>query len=330
NLIVNDANSDKDGDGATNRQEFLAGSNATNVDTDGDGMRDGWGITFALTVNVLVADNDTDPDGDGLLNIHEYQHGSNPGSTDSDGDGMPDAWEHAYGLILALNDGLGDLDHDDLTNYLEYATGADPTITDTDRDGLDDYLEYLLGSKPNELESDGDGFDDYMEYSLGSDPGNASDTPLLHIFAFSIIVLLVIFAIVGAKQRGKKHAYPRPRVPGPRPSTLSRHIPSIQMAPSQRSYSSPPSYRTSYGSPTLRAYPQPSIILPYEIQRQLERLPPQQRELVKTILIQKILDQLDKERRASLQQPASRFCIRCGGAIVAGRCVICGYSPPVF
>ncbi len=330
NLIVNDANGDKDYDGGTNIQEFNAGSNATNVDTDGDGMRDGWEITFASTVNVLVPDNGSDPDGDGLANINEYQHSSNPGSTDSDGDGMPDAWEHTYGMVLAMDDSLGDLDRDGLTNYREYATGANPTIIDSDWDGLDDYLEYTLGSKPNNLESDGDGFGDYQEYTMGSDPGNASDTPLLHIFAFFMIIALVVIAVISAKQRGKKHVYPRPRTPGPRPSALSKYTPGSQMAPSRQPYGDPTGYsRPSYSSPSPRVYPQqPTIVLPYQIQRQLDALPFQQRELVKAMFIQKIQERLEEERRASYQQPVQKFCIKCGGVLISGRCIRCGYIPP--
>ncbi|MEX2718344.1 MAG: caspase family protein [Candidatus Sigynarchaeum springense] len=325
---------DKDSDGLFDKIEYLISSNISNPDTDGDGMWDDWEYFYSPIVDMFVPDAGLDPDGDGLTNINEYGHRSDPGSVDSDSDGMPDAWEHAYGLFLTLNDGAGDLDHDGLTNYLEYIIGGNPANVDTDGDRLDDYFEYVLGTRINATESDGDGFSDYDEYSLGSDPCNPGDTPLLHVFGFCMVAAVVIVAIIGARQRGKNHEYPRPRPSGPRPSDLYRHTqivrPRIQMTPYQRPYTSSPSYYTSpYRSPPLRTYPQPTIILPYEIQRQLEALPPEQRALVKAILIQKIQERIAEERRASVQSPVPRFCKKCGQALIEGRCATCGYSPPL-
>ncbi|MBN2151341.1 MAG: caspase family protein [Candidatus Lokiarchaeota archaeon] len=324
---------DKDSDGLFDNLEYIITSNISNPDTDGDGMRDDWEYNFAPAVNILVPDAGLDPDGDGLTNIQEFQHSADPGSTDTDSDGMPDDWEHAYGLILALNDALGDLDRDNLSNYQEFLEGADPSSRDTDSDGLDDYLEHTLGTNLNSTESDGDGFSDYYEYTLGSDPGNAGDTPLLHVFAFAVIIVLIIVAVVAAKQRGKNHVYPRPRPPGPRPSDLSRHTPiarpSTQMAYSQRPYGSPPTYyRPPYGSIQPRTSSQPTIVLPYQIQRQLEALPPYERERVRALLIQKVLEKLEADRRAAQQRPTPRFCVKCGTPLVAGRCPSCGYSFP--
>ncbi len=321
NLIVNDANSDKDGDSATNIQEFNAGSNATNVDTDGDGMRDGWEISFSPAVNVLVADNDTDPDGDGLTNFQEYQHMSNPGSSDSDADGMPDGWEYIYGMILSLDDSQGDIDHDGLINVLEYELNADPTDRDTDRDGLNDYLEYMLGSSPTTVESDGDGYLDYYEYSIGSDPGNAGDTPLLHLLAFSMIVFVVITALIGANHIGKRKVFRRPSVPGPRPSQSSYNAPTTLTKPA---------YNTLYGSPQSIPSSGPTIILPLEIQRQIDALPYFERELVRAMIVKKIREKLEEEKRIFASQTSQDSCRRCGGPMFRGRCLSCGYTDSWF
>ena len=109
------------------------GTDATNPDSDGDGMPDGWeienrrwiGSTFTGSNNWTMdpmdsADANWDADGDGLSNLCEYQWtlikdagmagdlleshfeteeaaaawaDSDPNNVDSDGDGLPDGWE---------------------------------------------------------------------------------------------------------------------------------------------------------------------------------------------------------------------------------------------
>jgi len=72
-----DWNSDPDGDGLTNLQEYQMGTDPTKFDTDGvnaNGHND-W---------------NADSDGDGLTNLQEYKMGTNPTKFDTDGDGVGD------------------------------------------------------------------------------------------------------------------------------------------------------------------------------------------------------------------------------------------------
>jgi hypothetical protein len=87
-----DAAGDLDKDGLTNLQEYLAGSDPRNPDTDGDGIPDGWEVAHGLRV-YEPADANADADQDGLTNLEEYRAGTNPQNPDTDGDGLPDGME---------------------------------------------------------------------------------------------------------------------------------------------------------------------------------------------------------------------------------------------
>jgi predicted outer membrane repeat protein len=82
---------DLDGDGLSNLQEMLLGTDAATADTDGDGMSDGWEVLVGLSP--LYDDADEDPDDDGLLNVEEFAACTNPMEADTDGDGQTDGWE---------------------------------------------------------------------------------------------------------------------------------------------------------------------------------------------------------------------------------------------
>jgi YD repeat-containing protein len=60
-----------------------------NVDSDADGMPDGWEQQYGLN-RYSSADAGIDSDGDSLTNLQEFQKGSDPTKVDTDGDGILD------------------------------------------------------------------------------------------------------------------------------------------------------------------------------------------------------------------------------------------------
>lgn len=97
------ATDDYDEDGFTNLQEYQHGTDPTNADTDGDGVRDS---------------DDFSP----------------VGSADTDMDGLPDDWElHWFGNLAQT--ASGDPDGDGVTNINEYRAGTDPTRATTNDSG---------------------------------------------------------------------------------------------------------------------------------------------------------------------------------------------------
>ncbi|MCI0746492.1 MAG: LamG domain-containing protein, partial [Verrucomicrobia subdivision 3 bacterium] len=106
-----DAAMDEDNDGATNLEEFRAGTLPDNPDTDGDTVNDG-------------------------AELHRMVSGSpaptNPLRADSDQDGLRDNVETGTGLYVSPTD-----------------TGTDPLLSDTDADTFPDGQEVIHDSDPN-------------------------------------------------------------------------------------------------------------------------------------------------------------------------------------
>ncbi len=175
---------DSDGDGLTDAEEILLGTDPMDGDSDDDGVPDGQEI-----------DPGVDTDGDGLINALD---------PDSDNDGLFDGTELGFDcshvdtdltklnckpdadMGLTTTDPL-DADTDDggisdgsedtnLNGAIDPGEGDpndpadDSTIVDTDGDGLSDALEIELGTDPNDADSDDDGVLDGLE------PNPASDT----------------------------------------------------------------------------------------------------------------------------------------------------------
>lgn len=85
----------------------------------------------------IVGNSDIDTDGDQLPDARErYVHQTAPHLMDTDNDDMSDGWEVRYGLQPRLDDGMADLDGDDLSNILEYEWLSNPSMPDTDGDGM--------------------------------------------------------------------------------------------------------------------------------------------------------------------------------------------------
>jgi hypothetical protein len=151
---------DTDGDGLTDAQEAILGTDPYNIDTDGDGLTDGQEVE--LGTDPLVADTD----GDGLDDALEIGW-TDPNSVDSDGDGLTDGSE-----VLEHNSNplAADSDADGLTDPEEISVGSSPLLVDSDGDGLYDGTEANLGLSPTATDTDGDGVGDLQVVASSSNP----------------------------------------------------------------------------------------------------------------------------------------------------------------
>ena len=198
-LTIMNSLSDSDNDGLPDIQEFRAGSDPTNPETDGDGLSDSREVLFyGSSPTTTDTDGDglddleesargtdllkADTDNDGLTDSQEVLLGTNPLLKDSDGDGLFDQWEVTYGLNATSPAGAagaaGDPDGDSLSNAAEQTNGTNPKSADTDGDGLADGVEIAHGLDPLSAEGDdgaagdpdGDGVSNADELAAGSDP----------------------------------------------------------------------------------------------------------------------------------------------------------------
>ncbi len=207
---------DEDNDGITNREETYWGTNPSNPDTDGDGLKDGEEVKLYRT-NPLNADTDgdglndgdeaflyhTDPlkadtDGDGLSDGDEVsKYKTDPLKVDSDGDGLTDgeeALQYRTDPLKGNTDGDGLSDGDEVKVYK-----TDPLNPDTDGDGLSDGDE-VKRYKTNPLvkDTDGGGVDDGTEVTNATNPLDPKDdlpaTDLLLERGRTVIMAGVTFA----------------------------------------------------------------------------------------------------------------------------------------
>ncbi|MES2556069.1 MAG: gliding motility-associated C-terminal domain-containing protein [Bacteroidota bacterium] len=200
--IITSPACDQDGDGLTNGDEAIIGTDPTNPDTDGDGYNDGGEVVITSDPLDPCDPNPTSPacdgDGDGVPNDDEASNGTDPANPDTDGDGVTDG-EEIYGINdsttvyvpTGTSDPLDpcdpimtspacDQDGDGLTNGDEAVIGTDPTNPDTDGDGINDGNEVTIGSDPldtcdpnpgsPECDQDGDGLTNSEEATNGTDP----------------------------------------------------------------------------------------------------------------------------------------------------------------
>jgi hypothetical protein len=203
-LSGNDWEYDPDMDRLNNLQEFQAGSDPNNWDTDGDGLPDGWEVENSLDPTDPVdahLDNDlfggeeyasyTQVDSP-YDNYAEYfrlagvdsETGENvyiptdPNNPDTDGDGVldpDDSWPWDFSNDGTSGGGNGGGDTGGAGNGP--ATGGDGDgdgdgNSDDDGDGLTDTEEMAMGTDFNNPDTDGDGLIDSAEISRGLDPND--------------------------------------------------------------------------------------------------------------------------------------------------------------
>lgn len=204
---------DPDLDFSTNAAEYAAGTDPIDpldfVDTDADGISDGWETLLAgnlTSLNGLLTGpgpgaGTGDFDNDAFSDLAEFTARTNPLNglitpLDTDGDGLPDSWELANFGTIALYGGLSDPDLDFSTNAAELLGGTDPLdpldFVDTDNDNLSDGWETLFAGNLTNLtglasgpgpgagsgDFDGDTYTDLAEFAARSNPANTAATPI--------------------------------------------------------------------------------------------------------------------------------------------------------
>jgi len=188
---------------------IYADTRPDDVDTDGDGMWDGFEWQFKFMTNafnqvIRILDpietgvGSLDSDADGLSNFLEFlgpdgsantNDWTDPRLEDTDDDGIPDGWEYFYDLDPNdPADAWLDLDDDNLPNVLEYYYGTSPILQDSDADDLSDgdevlgslnawkdrqfFPEFAGSTDPLNPDTDNDDLLDGLEILLGTDPNN--------------------------------------------------------------------------------------------------------------------------------------------------------------
>ncbi|MBN2150104.1 MAG: caspase family protein [Candidatus Lokiarchaeota archaeon] len=330
---------DSDGDGLSDLYEFEHAMNPWSTDSDGDGLGDAQEVNLGLSP--VIDDLERDDDGDFMTNIWEIAHGLDP-----------------TGLTL-----YSDQDGDSLMDWQEFRYGGDPMNPDTDGDGLKDGLEFSLGFDLLDPDMDDDGFPDGLEYYLGSDPMNPLDSTWFHVIAIAVVVAvpLLVAAISRGKGKAKRPAPPGPRPqvkskvkeptpflakpPQPAPIARAPAGPAAAGAVTYASYPAGPRYSAPtappppagprYSAPTA---PPPAPAAPAapaggkvtqlpplapDIQRQLDSLPPAQREAVRQMILQKLNERMAQGSQGTMP---NRFCIHCGSQLSGNLCSNCGWD----
>jgi hypothetical protein len=341
--------SDSDLDGWNDMWEFEHAMNPWSTDSDGDGFGDWQEVNLGLSP--IVDDLDRDSDGDFMTNRWEIQHGLDPCAltlySDQDSDGLMDWQEFRYGGDPLVPD----TDGDGLNDGLEFSLGFDLLDPDMDSDGFPDGVEYYLGNNPQ-------------------NPNDTPWLHVVAIAVVVGVPILIAFVSKRkGKARRPAPPGPRPSEKT-NVKQASSPVPAIQASrsgpvgytagsgyPTLGAY--PPAAPAPSGTVTYASYspgprysaqttPAPAIAPPTQpsphvrgqitelpplapdIQRQLDSMPPDQRETVKQMILQKINERIAQSSPASepvqAPSPGGRFCIHCGTMLAGSRCGNCGWD----
>ncbi|HRI64038.1 MAG TPA: hypothetical protein PK156_07360 [Polyangium sp.] len=183
--IDNGCVTDTDGDGLSDDEETMIGTDPNDGDSDDDGVPDGQEINPGADTDGdgLPNGQDPDSDNDGIFDGTEMGLDcSAPGTDTTAGHCIPDGdmGNTTTDPVDAdtddggVNDGSEDTDRDGVIDPGE----TDPTVghgdddmqnMDSDGDGLGDDLEIMIGTDPNDADSDDDGVPDGQEPNVGDD-----------------------------------------------------------------------------------------------------------------------------------------------------------------
>lgn len=220
---TNPALADTDGDTISDGNEILVyGTNPLSSDTDSDGMPDDYEILENLNPT-NSSDAVIDADNDDLTNLEEYLEGTDPHVADTDGDFLLDGEEvndHQTDPLKVDSDG------DTLSDGYEVKWGLNPLVADNidldlDGDGLTTDFESRIWTDPTNADTDGDGFNDGVEVNYGSDPLDPDSFPpvvanpidysqimfIVIICAATISLFLALSFLVARQFRPKKSAH---------------------------------------------------------------------------------------------------------------------------
>ena len=124
---------DSDGDGLTDLQEKTLGTNPTNADTDGDGIYDGNEVSGSFK-GVATDPTKADSDGDGWNDMVDFK----PNDADVDHDGISDSVDTHIGPAGGTDNTWSDIERavtavatGGVSEIAHAASGGQPTVLDS-------------------------------------------------------------------------------------------------------------------------------------------------------------------------------------------------------